>query len=134
MDNLSKLKQAYQRWNESKGADQHAWLGLMSDAVHIVSTGAESKALAFAQERHSKQQAIDYMTSILSDWRMEHWTPETFVGNGDTIAMFGNCGWTHKKTGKMADVQIAHLWQFKDGKATSLTEIFDTARAIAAAT
>jgi len=133
MDNLSKLKRAYQRWHDTKGADQKAWLDLMSDSVHIVSTGGETRALAFAQERRSKQEAAAYLASVLADWSMEHWTPEVFVADSDTIAMFGRCAWTHKRTGKRAEVSISHLWQFDNGEVVALTEIFDTARAIAAA-
>jgi ketosteroid isomerase-like protein len=65
---------------------------------------------------------------------MVHWTPETFVGDGDQIAMFGRCGWRHQTTNKVADIAIAHLWTFKEGKAVEVKEIFDSARVVAAAT
>ena len=74
------------------------------------------------------------MAAITKDWSMVHWTPETYVAEGERVAVFGTCAWTSKATGKVADVRIAHLWQFENGAAVSLTEIFDSARAVAAAT
>ncbi len=132
--NLERLKAAFKAWHDSKGASQQAWLDIMSDSVVIRSTGAPVQALAFAGHRHSKEGAVAYMTSLLGTWSMVHWTPETFVENGDRIAVFATCAWTNKATGKTAEVRIAHLWQFKDGKIASLDEIFDTGAAIAAAT
>lgn len=132
--NLSQLKQAYQRWHSSKGGDSDCWLEMMSDNVQIKSTGAPIAALAFAQDRHSKSEAVAYLTGLLKDWSMVHWTPETFVAEGDKIAVFSQCAWINKATGKKAEVRTAHLWEFRNGKITSLVEIFDTAKAIAAAT
>lgn len=132
--NLDRLKAAYKAWHDSKGMSQQSWLDVMSDNVAIRSTGAPVQALAFAGQRHTKQGAVAYMTSLLGTWSMVHWTPETFVESGDRIAVFATCAWTCKATGKTAEVRIAHLWQFQDGKIASLDEIFDTAAAIAAAT
>ena len=62
-----------------------------------------------------------------------HWSPEVYICEGDHIAMFGRCGWKNKATGKVADVRTAHLWKFKAGKVIEFTELFDSARVIAAA-
>ncbi|MGD9502514.1 MAG: nuclear transport factor 2 family protein [Methyloceanibacter sp.] len=64
---------------------------------------------------------------------MDHYTPQHFVCEGESIAMFGVCAYRHKGTGKTAECRIACLWRFRDGKAVEMTEIFDTARAVAAA-
>lgn len=132
--NLDALKAAYKVWNDSKAQDTSAWLALISDQMRIASMGDGHKALAFAAERSNRDEAIAYMSAITKDWTMVHWTPETYVSDGDRCAMFGRCAWTNKATGKEAEVRIAHLWEFQNGKAISLTEIFDSARAVSAAT
>lgn len=132
--NLERLKSGYRRWHDSKGHDQDVWLDLLGDDVHIHVSGADEEVLAFARAGRSKAEAAAYLSAIVKDWTMVHYTPQTFVADGDTIAMFGRCGWRNKATGKVADVPIAHLWRFRDGKAVELTEIFDTAAAVAAAT
>lgn len=132
--NLDRLKTAYRTWADSKGASSEVWLDLMSDDVRMRSMGGSSPQIAFAEERRSKQEAVAYFAGLARDWSMVHWTPEVFVSEGDRIAVFSTCAWTHKSTGKTAEVAISHLWQFKNGKAVEVRELFDSARAIAAAT
>lgn len=133
-DNLARLKAAYRRWHDSRGADTGAWLDLASDDMRLFSTSAATPQLAFAGHRNSKAEVVDYLTAILKDWAMVHYSPETFVSEGDRIVMFGRCAWAHKATGKIAEVHIAHLWRFSGTEVVELTEVFDTARAAAAAT
>jgi ketosteroid isomerase-like protein len=132
--NVERLKAAYKAWHDTKGEDASVWLGLMEDDFRLVSMGQEAQGLAFAKERNSRQEAVGYLTGLLKEWRMVHWTPETFVCEGDRIAMFGRCAWANRATGKSAACRIAHLWTFRNGKAIELTEVFDSARAAAAAT
>lgn len=132
--NAERLKAAYKIWNDSKGLEQGGWLELIGEHMHISSMGEEHDALAFAARRSNREEAVAYMTAITKDWAMLHWTPDVYVSDGERVAMFGTCAWTNKATGKIADVRIAHLWQFENGKAVSLTEVFDTARAVIAAT
>ncbi len=131
--NLDRLKAAYEAWHDTKG-DANVWLDLMDDNFHLQSMGGEANAISFAETRNSKQEAVAYFSDLTTGWKMISWSTNTFVGDGDIIAMFGQCAWTHRTTGKTAEVQVAHLWKFKNGKAIGLTEVFDSARAVAAAT
>ena len=72
-------------------------------------------------------------TIALFDSTMVHFTPDSFVTDGDQVAMFGRCCWTHRQTQNTAECHIAHLWTFNNGKVTNFTEVFDSARAAAAA-
>ena len=65
---------------------------------------------------------------------MVHYTPETFVCEADRIAMFGRSAFRHRDTGNIADLRMSGLWRFEAGKAVALTEIFDSAVAVRAAT
>ena len=134
IENIERLRAAYKVWHDSKGGRSDAWLDLLSDQVRFRSMGGASPLLAFADERRSKVDAVAYFTGLTRDWTMVHWTPETFVSEGDRIAVFGTCAWKHKGTGKTAEVAISHLWTFEDGKVVGVTEIFDSARAVSAAT
>jgi len=133
---LERLRAAYSTWNETKGEGEHAknaWLDLLDDHARIVSMDEAASGMAFAQNRRSKAEAADYLMAILNEWKMVHFTPETFVHDGDKIAMFGRCAWTNRRTQKTMECDIAHLWKFSNGKAVHLTEVFDSARAAAAA-
>ena len=134
--NLARLKTAYQIWHDTKGESDralHAWLDLFDDHIRIVSMDEGSTGLAFAKNRQSKEGAADYIMAILKEWKMVHFTPESFVTDGDQVAMFGRCCWTHRQTQNTAECHIAHLWTFNNGKVTNFTEVFDSARAAAAA-
>ena len=132
--NLERLKAAYTLWHESKGSRSDAWLDLLSDKVRFRSMGGASPSLAFADERRSKLEVVAYFTGFNKDWSMLHWTPETFVSEDDRIAVFGSCAWRHRATGKVAEVATSHLWTFEDGKVVEVIEVFDSARAVSAAT
>ena len=134
MSNLEKLKAAYKAWDACKGREAECWLDIFADHVRIQSLAGESRALAFAAERKSKADAAGYFSSLAQHWSMVHWTPQTFVTEGDRIAVFATCAWTNKATGKTVETPSAHLWQFENGYATSVIEIFDSARVMAAAT
>ena len=135
--NLALLKNAYAIWHEHKGARTNGWLDLVADDFRIISMGEDAKAapapLAFGATRRSKEELVGYFTALLTDWNMVHWTAETYTCEGERIAMFGRCGWTHKKTGKHVETRIAHQWTFRNGKAIELIELFDSARVVAAA-
>ena len=131
--NLDRLKAAYQAWHDTKG-DPNVWLDLMDDDFHLESMGGDANAISFAEARNSKQEAVAYFADLTKGWKMISWSPHTFVDDGEAISMFGQCAWMHRTTGKIAEVRIAHLWKFRNGKAVGLTEVFDSFRAVAAAT
>jgi ketosteroid isomerase-like protein len=131
--NLAKLKSAYAAWHDTKGGSADQWLGLFSDEVRVKSVNDETAGLSWAGECCSRNEAVSYLTGLLEAWQMEHFTPETFVADGDQIAMFGHCAWVFKATGKRVETPVSHLWTFSDGEVVALIEIFDSAKAAAAA-
>jgi ketosteroid isomerase-like protein len=74
------------------------------------------------------------MSAILDEWDMVYYLPKTFDRERNRVAMFGTCKWTNKATGKACEVMVAHLSRFRNGKAIEPVELFDSARAVAAAT
>lgn len=131
--NLEKLQQAYRRWSKSNGSDTQCWLDILANYVVFHSMGDGNPVLAFARTRHSKQEMADYFTKLATDWTMVYWSPETFVHENDKVAIFGVCSWRKKATGKIAECRVAHLAKFHEGRIIEFTEIFDSARALAAA-
>ena len=133
--NLQNLKAAYAQWGKSKTTGNIKPLqDLMADDFKIGSVDEKSPGMTFAVDRNSKGEAVKYLNAIFDQWEMLHFTPETFVEQDDRIAMFGKCKYRHKKTGKEVECAISNLWEFKDGKAVSLIDLFDSAKAAAAAT
>ena len=132
-DNLARLKVAYAAWNERKGNSLEVWRELMHPSFRLASWGQGAPGLDFAVPRNSREEALLHLSAILDDWSMIHFTPHTFVSEGDHIAMFGTCAYTNKRTGKKAECNVAGLWRFENGQAVEFTDMFDTAIAAAAA-
>lgn len=129
-----RLEAAYQVWHDSKGSHVDHWAALVDDAIVLRSVGHESGGLSFAKARRSREGVLDYFAKLNRDWRMEYYCPRTFIDDGGRVAVFGSCKWTYRTTGKSAEVMFAHFWRFRGDKAVELVEIFDSARAVAAAT
>ena len=47
---------------------------------------------------------------------------------GDAIVVEGRYAGLYKPTGKRMDLQVCHIWKFRDGKITSFHQYLDTAR------
>ncbi len=133
--NLKNLKAAYRAWGKSRAtANIGPMESLMANSFRIASMDENTPGLAFAIDRSSKAQSLAYLAGIFDDWEMLHYTPKTFVEQGNKIAMFGKCAYKNKATKKTVECWIANLWEFKEGKAVSMIDIFDSAKAVAAAT
>lgn len=131
--NLANLKDAYSAWGASKAIANVGKLeALMAENFRIASVEHTTPGLWFAVGSDTKAASVAYLTRIFGEWEMVHYTPETFVEQGDMIAMFGKCAFKYKKTGNIAECRISNLWEFKDGKAVSMIDLFDSAKAAAA--
>ena len=133
--NLKNLKAVYRAWGKSRAtANIGPMESLMANSFRIASMDENSPGLGFAVDRSSKSQSLAYLTGIFNDWEMVHYTPKTFVEQGNKIAMFGKCAYKNKATKKTVECWIANLWEFRNGKIVSMVDIFDSAKAAAAAT
>lgn len=55
-------------------------------------------------------------------------TPHNFVDGGDTIVVEARYTGTWKATGNELDAQVAHVFEFRDGKAIRFQQYTDTAQ------
>jgi uncharacterized protein len=134
-ENLKNLKAVYEQWGKSKDTANIGPLrDLMAEDFSIVSMDESTPGLSFAADCNSKAASIAYLSGIFEHWQMEYYRPDAYVEQGNKIAMFGWCKYKHKVTKNSVECRIANLWEFRDGKLVSLTDIFDSARAAAAAT
>ncbi len=131
---LARLKAAYAAWSEQGPNALPVWRELLADDFAISGIdGRTAPAIEFAVARGARDEALAYLWGIFDQWDMVHYTPATFVCEGDRIAVFADCAFRNKATGKVAEFRIANLWRFRDGKAVELVEVFDTAPALKAA-
>lgn len=131
---LDKLRAAYKEWHDTRGKSVATWVALMADDIHMRSVADGAPGMEFSAPRKGKDTVYHYFTALAADWEMIHYTPETFLADGDRVAVFGRCAYRNRKTGKTAETHVANLWRFRDGLAVEYFELYDTAKAFAAAT
>lgn len=125
--NVELLRPVYEQWvegnfrpvTEAYGADlEWGWSQEFPD-VAGVEPGVEGQ-----DER---------LLSWLSTW--EHWrvVPEEFLPAGDDVVVLTRYVGKGKGSGAAVDVEGAHLWTIKDGRAVRLVIFSDRERALEAA-
>lgn len=50
------------------------------------------------------------------------------IAEGDTVVALGTYSWDHKVSGERAQVKMAHVWTFANGKVIRFQQHVDTAR------
>jgi len=130
MDYVSKLREAYESWDNSKGKDHEKWLDLMSDHVVFRSLAGGSPGMEFTKECHSNDDVRGYFDGLYKDWEMIHYTPEQYIGEGENIAVRSTCGFKNRQTKKILQTPKADFFRFENDKIVEFFEFYDTAKAI----
>lgn len=124
--NAEKIRQAYARWEASKGADANGFLEMLADDVVMRSVLGPPDLHPLAQDRIGKEFARDYLESLVLNLEMVAFPTEQVVAEGDTVVWIGSCHWRDPRTGMEANTPKADIWRFRDGLAVSVMEFFDT--------
>jgi ketosteroid isomerase-like protein len=133
LDNVATLREAYVRWNESKGGSIDHWMAILSDNVSFGSlAGGVFEALPFATYYDRRQELRRYFELLQQDWEMIYFTAQEFVAQGEVVVMRGVTAWRHRGTGKTFATPKVDFWRFRNGKAIEFFEYFDTAGALQA--
>jgi len=124
---IERLKAAYREWNASKGRSVDTWLALLAHEVDFRSLANGGLGIPWTRTRKSPAEVKDYLLGLTSDFEMQHYTVDRYVCEGDTIVALGSTGWRHRRTGRAFDTPKVDVWRFRDGKAISYFEFYDTA-------
>ena len=134
MDNVKKLKAAYKAWNDEQGQGISAWLDLLAENVVCHSLGGVVPGMKFTNPLQGKAKMVRYLSELGKNWQMVHYTPVSFIAQGNHVAVLGSCAWKSRKTGKKVSTSKADFFRFEAGKVVEFWEFYDTAKAIAATT
>lgn len=132
LDNVAKLRQAYQRWQDTRCGSVEHWLELMAADVEIRSLADGAPGMSFTKARQGKAEAEQYLAGVAADWELIHMTPSEFIADGDRVVVLGSVGFKYRQTGKVVESPKADFFRFRDGQIIEFFEFFDTARALAA--
>jgi ketosteroid isomerase-like protein len=132
LDNVGKLRRAYQLWHDTRGGSAQHWLDLMAADVTMQSITAGAPGMDFTKANHGKAAAAQYFAGLAADWEMIHYTPKEFIAEGDRVVVLSSCAFRYRKTGKVVESPKADFFRFRDGQIVESFEFFDTAQALAA--
>jgi uncharacterized protein len=124
---IRQLKEAYKEWDDTKGASIETWVAMLADVVDFRSLANEQHGVPWTKTRSSPNEVRDYLRGLTSTFRMDHFTVDRYVCQGDTVVAIGSTGWHNPVSGKKFDTPKVDIWRFKDGKAIAFFEYYDTA-------
>ena len=128
------LKEAYQKWHDSKAGSVEHWLELMTDDVRFRSLAGGAAKMEFTRTSSCKDEVKQYFSELRSQWEMIDYTINEYIAQGDRVVALGNCSYRNKQTGKILDTPKADFHKFRGGKICDFFEFYDTAQAISKTT
>lgn len=118
--NLDTIKGAYAAF--AKG-DVPAVLGVMDADI----SWTEAEGFPYAGTYHGPNAVLENVFMRLgTEWDGFAAVPAEFIDGGDTVVALGKYSGTYKATGKSFQADFAHVWKFRDGKASRFTQYTDT--------
>ena len=131
--NVAVLKEAYRRWNDSRGGSVDHWMSICAENISFGSLiqGAAPK-VAYMTGYNARDELGRYFEGLARDWEMIEYKVNHLVAQQDRVVMLGHCAWRNKHSGKVVSTPKADSWRFANGKAVEYYEYFDTAQVIAA--
>lgn len=124
--NAERVRHAYARWAETKGESADVFLDMLADDVVSTTAFDPSEPHPMAQVRVGKQFACDYLESLALNLEMLDYPTQEVVDGGDTVVWIGSCHWRDRASKREAQTRKVDIWRFRDGKAVSVLEMFDT--------
>ncbi|PPD40861.1 MAG: hypothetical protein CTY15_14335 [Methylocystis sp.] len=134
--NTALLREAYRLWADSKGASADHWLALMAGGEIAFGSLAQGRvnAVAFTQQRHSREGVADYLRGLVEDWEMIDYCVDHLVAQGDRVVALARTSWRCMATDKVVDTPKVDSWRFDaDGRIVEFFEYYDTAAMFEAA-
>ena len=131
--NAARMREAWARWNDCKGADCGMWKSYMTEDISLFSLADGNSTLPFTSSRSGLDELMAYLKGLTSAFDMEFWTLDETVAEGDRVIGIGSTGWTNKKTGKSFVSPVVIVTRWRDGSICEYGEYYDTAKAAASA-
>ena len=121
-DNVALVEQAYDAFGRG---DVEAVLGLLSDNIEW--SEAENSPFWPGRAFHGPQEIVQEVFARLgaetTDFRI---SVSRILGCGETVLVEGRYSGTWNANGTSFDLQMAHIWDFENGKAVRWQQYTDT--------
>ncbi|MGI9487010.1 MAG: nuclear transport factor 2 family protein [Geminicoccaceae bacterium] len=127
------LRDLYSIWAGSGGSCADVWLDLVSDDFQLNSTLGGSRHIEFSRQAHGKADLVAYFHGLIGDWDLTEFSINEIFAADDRIVVVMRQAYRNRRTDKVADGPIVHVWRFRGRQAIELQAFADTAKWVAAA-
>jgi ketosteroid isomerase-like protein len=131
--NVALLHDCYTQWHETRGGSVDKWMSIAVDDFDLRSMADGRPGVEFTAPCCSREELGRYLSGLTGGWEMEYYQIDEYVSQGNTVIALGSTAWTNKTTGKRVETQKADVWKFRDGKAVSFLEFYDSCALMEAA-
>ncbi len=132
--NVATLRRTYEAWIQSRGRTVEDWVAIASPEFAIRSVADDHEEARFGAVPAGHDGLRRYLTDLVAHWIMESYDIDRLIADGDQVVAVIQTAWRNRATNKRIASHLVDVWTFKDGLATSVLEMFDTAAMVAAAT
>jgi ketosteroid isomerase-like protein len=125
--NAALLREAFDRWDKTKGSDPSMWRDYVTDDFKLWSIADGGYNLQFTAKRRGLDEFENYLAGLAENLAMDDWRLLDTIAEGDRVVGLGQMTWTNRKTGRRFSSPIAIVVRFRDGRICEYMEYFDTA-------
>ena len=130
---IDRLRDLYHRWLASDGSCVDPWLDLVSDDFCLNSTLGGLRHIEFSRTAHGKADFVAYFQGLIGDWVLVDLAIKEIFAAHDRVVVVMRQAYRNRRTDKIADGPIVHVWRFRGEEAIELQAFADAAKWIAAA-
>ena len=95
--NVATLKDAYQRWHDTKAGSVDHWLNLMTDDIQFQSLAAGAIQMKFTRPSCCKDDVKQYFAGLTNEWEMIYYRVDEYIAQGDRVVALSQVSFRHKK-------------------------------------
>ena len=112
---VSLLREAYQKWHDTKAGSAYHWLALMTDDVRSGSLASGAAKMEFTRTSSCKEEVKQYFSQLTSQWEMIHDTIREYIAQGDrVVASDGPSTQTDRQNSGYAEGGLSPVSRRKD--------------------
>ena len=126
-DPVAILKDAYRKWEDSRGAGVDDWLSICAPDAHIGSIGDGQPDVEYSAGGVGLEAVRRFLVQLNADWEMIENDMHDFIHEGGRVVALGHATWRHRASGRTVSTRKCDIWRFRDDKVTDFYEFYDTA-------
>ncbi|MEM7258110.1 MAG: nuclear transport factor 2 family protein [Pseudomonadota bacterium] len=129
--NVSLIREAYEKWHDTKGGSIDHWTSLLGDEIKFMSLAQGAQGVEFTSAPHTKEQIGGYFEGLTTQFTMNYYHVDEYIAQNDRVVVKGKTSWTNKASGKTVETPKVDIFRLQDGKVVEFEEYYDTAGLIA---